>query len=316
MEPTQELVLPDDASAEVDLARGSIFFVGTATVLLRYAGITILTDPNFLHQGDHVHLGYGLTATRRTDPALEFEVMPPVDLVLLSHKHEDHFDREVERKLDRGLPIVTTPHAAASLTASGFRAARGLRTWETLSVAKNGARLRITAMPGKHAPGVLAALMPSVMGSLLEFENARGEPAFRTYITGDTLLIDQLKEIPRRFPDIDLALLHLGGTTLLGMLMVTMDAKQGVEVIRLVHPRSAIPIHYDDYTVFKKALGDSAHPPANDPHGWWRGTQVTSFDQFVAMAREAAPGTEVHILRRGETYTFEIPESRLRPTSE
>jgi hypothetical protein len=31
-----------------DFRRGSIFFVGTATVLLRYAGFTILTDPNFL----------------------------------------------------------------------------------------------------------------------------------------------------------------------------------------------------------------------------------------------------------------------------
>jgi hypothetical protein len=28
------------------------------------------------------------------------------------------------------------------------------------------------------------------------------------YMTGDTLVIDALKEIPRRYPDIDLALLH------------------------------------------------------------------------------------------------------------
>jgi hypothetical protein len=37
---------------------GSVQFIGTATVLLRYGGLTILTDPNFLHKGDHVHLGY------------------------------------------------------------------------------------------------------------------------------------------------------------------------------------------------------------------------------------------------------------------
>ena len=43
-----------------------------------------------------------------------------------------------------------------------------------------------------------------------------------------------LKEIPRRFPDIDVALLHLGGTMFFGLLMVTMDPEQGVEVIRLV----------------------------------------------------------------------------------
>lgn len=66
------LVLPSGADTFGDRT-GSIFFVGTATVVLRHAGLTILTDPNFLHAGDHVHLGYGLRAERRTDPAIEFE---------------------------------------------------------------------------------------------------------------------------------------------------------------------------------------------------------------------------------------------------
>lgn len=70
----------------MDRETGSIFFVGTATVILRYAGFTVLTDPNFLHAGDHVHLGYGITAERRTDPAMNIEDIPPeVDFVLLSH---------------------------------------------------------------------------------------------------------------------------------------------------------------------------------------------------------------------------------------
>jgi hypothetical protein len=48
-------------------------------------------------------------------------------------------------------------------------------------------------------PGRDVAVAP-VMGSLLEFENSRGEVAFRGCITGDTLFFDELKEIPRRFP--------------------------------------------------------------------------------------------------------------------
>jgi L-ascorbate metabolism protein UlaG (beta-lactamase superfamily) len=311
MESTQNLILSEPTGAVTpDLARGSIEFIGTATVLLRYAGFTVLTDPNFLHRGDHVHLGYGLTSARRTDPGREFEAPPPVDFVVLSHMHEDHFDRVVEQKLDRGLPIVTTRHAAADLTSKGFTAARGLETWGSVAVSKGGARVKVTSLPGTHAPGLLSALLPPVMGSLLEFENARGGPAFRLYITGDTLVFDKIQEIPRRFPDIDLALLHLGGTMILGLLMVTMDPKQGVEMIRIVKPKTAIPIHYDDYSVFKYALGETDHPPADDPQGWWRGTKVTSFEEFIRMARDAAPGTEVHILRRGETYTFEVPESR------
>lgn len=57
MDSARTLILPING-AKPDYASGSLFFIGTATVLLRYAGFTILTDPNFLHQGDHVHLGY------------------------------------------------------------------------------------------------------------------------------------------------------------------------------------------------------------------------------------------------------------------
>src|SRR5215213_8707327 len=88
-----------------DFGGGSVFFVGNATVLIRYAGLTILTDPNFLHAGDHVHLGYGLTSTRKTNPALEIEDLPPLDFILLSHLHGDHFDRVAERKLNKATPI-------------------------------------------------------------------------------------------------------------------------------------------------------------------------------------------------------------------
>lgn len=71
------------------------------------------------------------------------------------------------------------------------------------------------------------------------------------YISGDTLFVDELKEIPERYKDknIDLMLIHLGGTTIPGpsmpLLMVTMDAKQGIQLMRLVNPDMTIPIHYE-----------------------------------------------------------------------
>ncbi len=50
MTQAKELVLPlNETSEKPDFASGSLFFVGTATVVLRYAGFTIVRDPNFLH---------------------------------------------------------------------------------------------------------------------------------------------------------------------------------------------------------------------------------------------------------------------------
>lgn len=87
---------------------------------------------------------------------------------------------------------------------------------------------------------------------------------YRIYISGDTLMVDELKEIPRRYAgqQIDLMLAHLGGTTIPspGMapfaLMVTMDAEQGLQLMQLIQPDITIPIHYDDYEVFASPLAD------------------------------------------------------------
>src|SRR4028119_865815 len=241
MAQSQLLALPGAANAS-DLASGSVFFVGTATTIIRFGGFTLLTDPNFLHAGDHVHLGYGLRSKRKTNPAIEIDDLPPLDLVLLSHLHGDHFDRVAEAKLDKAVPIVTTPHATRYLEGKGFRPPSSLNTWESLLIHKGDVRLRVTSMPGTHAPGPLRKVLPPVMGSMLEFAGADGGVRLRMYITGDTLLYDRLREIPERYPEIDLALLHLGGTRVLGLL-VTMDAEQGVEAVRLINPRTAVPIH-------------------------------------------------------------------------
>jgi L-ascorbate metabolism protein UlaG (beta-lactamase superfamily) len=288
MSKERELVLTSSTGggAAPDFGRGSIFFVGTATVILRYAGFTVLTDPNFLHAGDHVHLGYGLTSERLTEPALEIEQLPPLDFCVLSHYHGDHFDRIAEERLQKDLPIVTTEHAAGELKDKGFTAAHALDTWDAVAFEKGGARVRVTSMPGKHGPAGVDFFLPPVMGSMLEFQNASGRTALRLYITGDTLVHDDLEEIPKRYPDIDLALFHLGGTRIMGVLL-TMDAEQGVEAIRIVNPREVIPIHYNDYDVFKSPLED-----------------------FRKAVEAAGFADRVKYLAHGQTYDFEVPQSR------
>src|SRR5215210_1834066 len=154
----QQTLTLEAGGAPADFSKGSIFFVGTATVILRYAGFTILTDPNFLHAGDHAHLGYGLTAERLTEPALEIEDLPPLDFCVLSHYHGDHFDRVAEEKLRKDLPIITTEHAASELEDKGFTAPVALETWDSVMAHKGGASVRVTSMPGTHG-------LPSSRGS-------------------------------------------------------------------------------------------------------------------------------------------------------
>jgi L-ascorbate metabolism protein UlaG (beta-lactamase superfamily) len=275
-----------NASSPVQLNTGSIFFIGNATVLIRYAGLTILTDPTFIHIHEKVNLGFGLYTTRLTNPAMNIEQLPPLDLVILSHFHGDHFDQVAVRELDKSLPIVTTPHASEELSLRGFTNPQQLDKWESISFVKGNVQLLITATPGQHGPLPVAMFLPQVMGSILDFKVKEEDDAdsssrhlFRIYITGDTLVFDDITEIPKRYSDINIALLHLGGTKVMGI-MVTMDAKEGLEMFNIINPRKAISIHYN---VFKSPLEDFQHE-----------------------VKEAGIEDRIHYLHHGETYTFDV----------
>jgi L-ascorbate metabolism protein UlaG (beta-lactamase superfamily) len=60
-----------------------------------------------------------------------------------------------------------------------------------------------------------------------------------------------------------------------------MDAEQGVEMLRIIQPEKAIPIHYNDYDVFKSPL-----------------------DDFKRAAEEAGFSDRLIYLTHGETYEF------------
>jgi L-ascorbate metabolism protein UlaG (beta-lactamase superfamily) len=231
-----------------------VTFVGNATTVLRLGDFTLLTDPAFGPAGSRAYLGYGAWTRRLKDPALSALDLTQVDAVLLSHLHEDHFDRAARDRLEVTLPIITTPQAERRLRRRHFEQVRGLPTWECHEWTHDRQRLRVTAVPGRHGPGPVDALLPDVMGSVVELE-VGGRSALRLYITGDTLYDARLAEIPRRFGEIDAMLIHLGGTRLLGMLL-TMDDRQGVELTHLVHPRITVPVHFDDYRVMKSPLSD------------------------------------------------------------
>lgn len=307
----------DTAGGQGD-ENAKLLFVGTATVILEWEGVRVMTDPNFLHAGDHVHLGPGVTGTRLTNPAIDLHDLPRIDLVCLSHYHADHFDQKVEASLRRDLPIITTPHAKEHLTSKkgedgeAFTAVHDLDFFEDMLVdveggdgkgAKKQPAIKVTGMPGKHVPpGVLGTLndlmnaVPPTNGWMIElgYKNEEAEKeqfkcGYRIYISGDTLLVDDLKEIPHRYANqnIDLMLIHLGGTTIpspsVPLLMVTMDAEQGLKLVQLINPDLTIPVHYDDYDVFLSPL-----------------------DDFKKKMEEAGLGDKVVYLDRKDEYKFEV----------
>jgi len=309
-------VHPTNAGAE----NASIFFVGTATTILEWEGIRLMTDPNFLHAGDHVHLGPGVTGTRQTNPAIDLHELPRIDVVLLSHYHADHFDQDVEASLRRSLPIITTPHAKDHLSNKSeneaFTSVYDLDTFQSMMVdiksssqaqGSKAPAIKITAMPGKHVPtGILSTLndlagaVPPTNGWMVELgysASGVGDDTFvsgyRIYISGDTLMVDELKEIPERYrgQNIDLMLVHLGGTSIpspkMPLLMVTMDAAQGLQLVRLINPDVTIPIHYDDYDVFLSPLAD-----------------------FKKAVEEAGLSDKVVYLDRKDQYRFHVKHNK------
>ena len=230
-----------------------ITFIGTATTIVRLGSFTVLTDPNFLHRGQRAYLGKGLWSRRLTEPAMQPADLPSLDAVVLSHLHGDHFDRIARRQLDHTVPVVTTEHAASRLRGYGF-SSHGLQPWSRYELTTGDESLTVESLPAVHAYGALGKLLPPVMGSLLVHRVA-GAVRRRVYLSGDTLTGEHLNEIRERHPEIDAAVVHLGGTRLL-FWTVTMDADQGVNFLQRIRPRLAVPVHYDDYGIFRSPLSE------------------------------------------------------------
>ena len=106
----------------------------------------MLTDPNFLHLGQRAYLGKGLWSRRLTEPAMQPADLPPLNVVVLSHLHGDHFDRIARRRLDRAVPVVTTEHAASRLQRYGF-SSHGLQPRNSYEFRESGESLTVESLP-------------------------------------------------------------------------------------------------------------------------------------------------------------------------
>jgi hypothetical protein len=78
--------------------------------------------------------------------------------------------------------------------------------------------------------------------------------------------VPEVDAIAERFGDVDVTVAHLGGTRVLGVL-VTMDARQGTDLVTRLRPGSGVPVHHDDYGVFTSPLRDFVDEMQARGHG-------------------------------------------------
>ena len=133
-------------------AAAAITFIGHATFLIQTQAGNLLTDPNYSWRAGPLNL-FGPRRVRR--PAIDFDTLPPISTVLLSHNHYDHCDlrtlRMVAKRFD---PIVVTPVGNARLLARlacvGSRNSTGGRA-RPAARCRSRSRRRITSLHGRRS---------------------------------------------------------------------------------------------------------------------------------------------------------------------
>jgi N-acyl-phosphatidylethanolamine-hydrolysing phospholipase D len=224
-EPAVRGMPVDDPEASL-----SAVWVGHATVLLRLGRRFVLTDPN---------LGGAIVVVPRvTPPSLTPRELPPIDVALVSHLHVDHFDTWTVRRIGHRAEVLY-PAGGESYMGSVEQRTRAMKPWETVE----RAGLRVTAVPVHHSGGryfVDAIWNHASSGYVVE---GGGRTVF---FAGDTGYDPHaFKEIGRRFPAIDLALVPIAPAR--GGNPNHASPKEALQIFADVGARYMIPIHFEAY---------------------------------------------------------------------
>lgn len=104
---TYPSAVEDHPPQRVEGGQLRVSFVGHATMLLQTEGLNILTDPVWSDRASPLAFA---GPKRVNPPGIAFENLPPIDVVLLSHNHYDHFDlRTLSRLKSAHDPLIITP---------------------------------------------------------------------------------------------------------------------------------------------------------------------------------------------------------------
>jgi len=201
---------------------------------------------------------------------ISLENLPPMRGLLITHKHDDHFDAETLREYpDKSLPVVVPKGLGAPLRAMGYQSVTELEPWERAQIGS----VIVTAVPAHHR-------VPE-NGYVLQANSTT------LYVAGDTLFDEAMfREIAKLFPTIDAALFPVGGIRILGR-RLDMTPEEAAAAFELLHPGHVIPYHYGLTGPFPFITGSSK--PAE------------AFEQAVA-AKDARARSAVVVLEPGESW--------------
>ena len=182
-----------------------IVLVGHASWLVQTGGLNILVDPHWSERASP----FRFSGPRRVNaPGIDFEDLPHVDVVIVTHNHYDHMDLPTLGRLwQRDRPLLVTPLGNDTIVAAevpGF-VARAVDWDDTVALSP---ALSLHAVRTEHwsARGLRDRRHALWASFVLE------GPAGSIYIVGDTGFGDgsTFRDVARRHPRIRLSLLPIG----------------------------------------------------------------------------------------------------------
>jgi L-ascorbate metabolism protein UlaG (beta-lactamase superfamily) len=216
-------------------------WLGHTTVLLKVDGLTILTDPVF---STRVGVSVGpLTVgiKRLVDLPLEIKDLPPIDLILLSHAHMDHFDLPTLRALESlKTRVVTAAQTSDLLRVRRYASVHEVRWNETINVGP----AKITAFRVEHwGARMRGDTYRGYNGYLLEIGKRR------IVFGGDTAYTDVFKRIKTSRP-VDLAIMPIGAYN--PWIRVHCNPEQAVQMATHAGAEFILPVHHQTFQLSRE----------------------------------------------------------------
>ena len=216
----------------------ALTWIGHASFLVQFTDLNVLIDPNFAN--------WIFFLKRIKHAGLKISDLPPIDLVLLTHAHFDHFHRPTLRKLPAP-KIGVLPWGVGDLARGlGFGRIVELQWWESFSHEE----WKVTLTPTKHwGARTLRDEHRGYGGFLLEHQ---GRAIFHA---GDSAYFDGFKEIGTRCAP-EIALLPIGAYYPDSFRHVHMGPDEAVKVFQELHAKWLVPMHYGAFKLSFEAMDE------------------------------------------------------------